>query len=95
MFDQMYYYAGPFRTEGWEERTERGVKLIATMTESTQSKLYISIDTSGYDPSEPVEVHHGCSYHAVRTYYTLSGTHMSIVILEENDNEWPGSGTDY
>ncbi len=68
MFDQMYYLAGPFRTEGWEERTERGVKLVATMSESAQSKLYISIDTSGYDPAGSVELHHGCSYHAVRTH---------------------------
>ena len=65
MFTQMYYYAGPWRAMGWEERTEKGVYVRGTMTDNIQSKLAMWIDTSAIDSEGSVDIAHDCSYHAV------------------------------
>jgi len=70
MYDQMYYYAGPWRARGWESREEYGVKITTSMTHNIHAKLQLYVDTTDYSPEAPVEIHADCSYHAgwVRYY---------------------------
>ena len=84
MFDQMYKYAGPLGTDGWDEREEFGVKIKSGMTENVESKLMVFVDTSGYDKDGPVEQHSDCDYHAV-------GRHQSYWVLLTDQSTIPSN----
>lgn len=62
MYDQMYKWAGSWRARGWEERTEYGVNVKATMTHNIHAKLQVYIDSSNYDSEGPIEHFADCSY---------------------------------
>ena len=68
IYNQMYYYAGPWRSEGWETREEYGVRLVAAMTDNIHAKLQVYVNTEGYDPNGSVELEADCSYHSVRIW---------------------------
>ena len=66
MYSQMYYYTGPWRALGWEQREEYGIKVMATMTDNIHSQLMVFVDTTGFDEEGGVEIWFDCGYHSVR-----------------------------
>lgn len=63
LYTQMYHYAGPFQAGGWEERTEYGINVKATMTDSSHAKLMVFVDSSNYNRGGNPDVHAACNYH--------------------------------
>ena len=49
MYKQMYYYAGPWLAQGWEERTEYGINVRGVMTDNIESKVMVWVNTEGFE----------------------------------------------
>merc|ERR1711976_238187 len=60
LFNHIYKYAGTPNSSGWLERNEYGIKLMATITESSYAKLYVSIDDSSFSSGGSPELHAAC-----------------------------------
>merc|ERR1712193_45214 len=61
MFDQMMAYSGNKVASGWMEKNEYGIKVLATISQNTNAKLYVSVDASQYNPSNGPQLHGECS----------------------------------
>jgi len=65
MYNQMKDYAGSIRAkDGWLEKNEQGIKVRATLSDDSHARLYVSVDSSGYDRRLPSQFHTACSHHA-------------------------------
>ncbi len=65
LWDQMYYYAGPWKAMGYNQMVEYGVVVDSTMTDNIHSKLIVWVDTTGFNATAPAERYTDCSYHVV------------------------------
>jgi hypothetical protein len=65
MYNQMYYYAGPWLPLGYENRDEFGIKNRGTMLDNAKSRVVVWSDPREFDEEAGPSLYTECRYHTL------------------------------